>query len=34
MALLVEYSCKAKPARSPVEVYDTDAYLSDEDQRA
>ncbi|MDG5801568.1 hypothetical protein P9869_02610 [Streptomyces ossamyceticus] len=30
MALLVEYSCKATPARRVVEVYDADAYLSDD----
>ncbi|GGY20784.1 hypothetical protein [Streptomyces djakartensis] len=31
MALLAEYSCKAKPARRVVEVYDADAFLSDDD---
>ncbi|MBM7090895.1 hypothetical protein ABZ606_12805 [Streptomyces sp. NPDC012461] len=31
MALLAEYRCKATPARRVVEVYDADAYLSDDD---
>lgn len=34
MALLAEYSCKATPARRVVEVYDADAYLSDDDAMA
>ena len=34
MALLVEYSCKAKPARRVVEVYDADAFLSDDEAMA
>jgi hypothetical protein len=34
MRLLVEYRCKATPARRVVEVYDADAYLSDDDAMA
>ncbi|MEV6763855.1 hypothetical protein AB0N16_25110 [Streptomyces sp. NPDC051105] len=34
MALLAEYSCKATPARRVVEVYDADAYLSDDEAMA
>ncbi|WP_432119375.1 hypothetical protein [Streptomyces sp. bgisy032] len=34
MALLAEYRCKATPARRVVEVYDADAYLSDDDAMA
>lgn len=34
MALLAEYRCKATPARRVVEVYDADAYLSDDDTMA
>ncbi|MEU0060624.1 hypothetical protein [Streptomyces sp. NPDC006334] len=34
MALLAEYRCKATPARRLVEVYDADAYLSDDDAMA
>ncbi|MFE9170471.1 hypothetical protein ACFYNZ_13250 [Streptomyces kebangsaanensis] len=34
MALLAECRCKAAPARRVVEVYDADAYLSDDDAMA
>ncbi|MFJ9668808.1 hypothetical protein ACIRPP_30080 [Streptomyces sp. NPDC101219] len=34
MALLAEYRCKATPARRVVEVYDADAYLSEDDAMA
>ncbi|MFE9837301.1 hypothetical protein ACFYP4_19560 [Streptomyces sp. NPDC005551] len=34
MALLAEYRCKATPARRVVEVYDSDACLSDDDAMA
>ncbi|MEV3966700.1 hypothetical protein AB0K68_00885 [Streptomyces sp. NPDC050698] len=34
MALLAEYRCKATPARRVVEVYDADAYLSDDEAMA
>ncbi|UXX97353.1 hypothetical protein N7U49_46885 [Streptomyces sp. AD2-2] len=30
MALLAEYRCKATPGRRVVEIYDADAYLSDD----
>ena len=34
MALLAEYGCKATPGRRVVEIYDADAYLSDDDAMA
>ncbi|MFB7931944.1 hypothetical protein ACFC4C_22890 [Streptomyces sp. NPDC056039] len=34
MTILAEYTCKATPARRVVEVYDADAYLSDDDAMA